>query len=81
MSRYIPADISQRVREAAKNGCGYCLSIRRSIGRSTPTEINQHPGALPVGTTAPYSNPSINTFKSNAFNKLISNLPFDKNWE
>jgi HNH endonuclease len=31
MSRYIPADISQRVREAAKNRCGYCLSPQRLV--------------------------------------------------
>jgi hypothetical protein len=31
MSRYIPADISQRVREAAKNRCGYCLSLQRLV--------------------------------------------------
>ena len=31
MSRYVPAELSQRIRASAKNRCGYCLSPQRLV--------------------------------------------------
>ena len=31
MSRYIPAELAQRIRAAAQNRCGYCLSPQRLV--------------------------------------------------